>query len=788
MNQQIFVSLDLETTGFDKEKDQIIEFGAVKFNLDGSINETLQFLINPKTTIPEVVSHITNIFDKDVKDAPFFEHKKQEIIDFVEDYPIIGHNIQFDTNFLKTKGIPLINSEYDTCELASILIPGLPSYSLEIIAAILKLQHHEAHRALDDAIAAQYLFIELIKQFSGLPKELIDQIKTLSLKSEWPLKELLQHIEHIPNSGQTIEIADYGDTDPVYPAQRLSDEQLKSITNTAHTQLYDFSPPYQEAIHQIIETASPETYISLPTSLFRKIESTIPDNIAKLEQPQNYVSPSRLEEFKNKDNYKSHEFTALLKYLVWINQTKTGLLHEIKFLGKETQTLNQVCIDHHINALENEPFYQKALENDRKNPAICSHEYLISNNLHIKDLIIFNLENLTKTLHSNLSSYIKLDYLISTLEQLKTPDNTPLIGELITKSEILFGMIGIIFSNNNDDNFYSPKALITPELITSHNWQQAKISLKNLITASINLGDLNTRENQSTLQNWKHLLEKLHLMLITPHLEENTIWIEKDYSENIILRQNFNSIKDPLNQILKNCNHYRIISENLDLNDNGAFIKTLFGLDPDLPLENLDPKQENRNNITILNDIPDNDQHEKNTIEFLQEYIEKSTGNISIILNSKQKLRQLTIPLSRHFKNSPIKIISQLTGSLGKITQQFNQAGNQDPKDKAVVIMTSGFWENFRYQDQISHLIIHKIPFDPPSDTYLMSLSKQFTDPFNELQVPRAVIKMKKIINRINPENQIIILDGRLLTKNYGRQFIENFGSIPIITQTKALL
>src|SRR3990167_6103676 len=91
----MFISLDLETTGFEPAKDKIIEFGAVKFDFKKE-RERLTFLINPGITLPQIITHITNIKDRDLKDAPPLPEKLQEIKDFIGDLPIIGHNIQFD--------------------------------------------------------------------------------------------------------------------------------------------------------------------------------------------------------------------------------------------------------------------------------------------------------------------------------------------------------------------------------------------------------------------------------------------------------------------------------------------------------------------------------------------------------------------------------------------------------------------------------------------------------------------------------------------------------------------
>jgi len=160
----MFISLDLETTGFYPEKDKIIEFGAVKFDLNGQI-ETMQFLINPEKELPEIVKHITKIQDEDLIDAPLWEEKREEVQNFIQDFPIIGHNIKFDTAFLRANGIELTNPEFDTQTLSTILLHNLPSYSLEIISQLFDLKHQDKHRALDDAIAAMELFQELRKKY-----------------------------------------------------------------------------------------------------------------------------------------------------------------------------------------------------------------------------------------------------------------------------------------------------------------------------------------------------------------------------------------------------------------------------------------------------------------------------------------------------------------------------------------------------------------------------------------------------------------------------------------------
>ena len=200
----MFISLDLETTGLNNRTDKIIEFGATKFDLNGHV-ETFRTFVNPYVRIPEFITHITNIKDEDVKDAPGFPEVSGKIKEFIGNLPIIGHFISFDMGFMAENGLEFKNSTYDTSELARIFMPSLPSYSLEILSRLLNLTHEEKHRALDDSIAAQELFMKLIEIISHLPKDLFEEIKSLSQKSDWDFRGVLKEIKSTSTSRSSRE-------------------------------------------------------------------------------------------------------------------------------------------------------------------------------------------------------------------------------------------------------------------------------------------------------------------------------------------------------------------------------------------------------------------------------------------------------------------------------------------------------------------------------------------------------------------------------------------------------
>ena len=143
---QICVALDLETTGLDSDRDTIIEVGAVKFQGDLVI-DTFQSFVNPGRPIPEFIQRLTGITPSKVKRAPFFASISEELRDFLELYPVVGHNVNFDLGFLASHGLSLDNPAYDTWDLASFLLPRTMQYSLGHLASHFRIEHTTPHLA-----------------------------------------------------------------------------------------------------------------------------------------------------------------------------------------------------------------------------------------------------------------------------------------------------------------------------------------------------------------------------------------------------------------------------------------------------------------------------------------------------------------------------------------------------------------------------------------------------------------------------------------------------------------
>lgn len=149
-----YTIIDLETTGFIPGKDKIIEFAAVKVRNNKMVDE-IQQLFNPEINISSEVENLTGIRNDMVINAPFIENELEYLIDWIGDDIIVGHNVNFDIDFLYDECIrvlekPLSNDYFDTLYACKKLYPET-SHTLTDMLSVLGLQDSGCHhRALSD--------------------------------------------------------------------------------------------------------------------------------------------------------------------------------------------------------------------------------------------------------------------------------------------------------------------------------------------------------------------------------------------------------------------------------------------------------------------------------------------------------------------------------------------------------------------------------------------------------------------------------------------------------------
>src|SRR5215211_2734829 len=190
---QSIVTIDIETTGLNEERDAIIEIGAIRFK-GRRVEDEWSSLINPNRHIPEFISGLTGISDAEVRNAPRFPAVAAALGAFVGDAPIIGHNVRFDLGFLQRAGLFQYNEVIDTYELASVLMPTASRYNLGALGKQLGILLPATHRALDDARVTMAAFNRLFEIAQELPLEVVTEIVRLSEPIEWDAGWFFQEV------------------------------------------------------------------------------------------------------------------------------------------------------------------------------------------------------------------------------------------------------------------------------------------------------------------------------------------------------------------------------------------------------------------------------------------------------------------------------------------------------------------------------------------------------------------------------------------------------------------
>lgn len=190
---EVWVSLDLETTGLSPDADDIIEVGAVKFQ-GKRVLDTFETFVNPHRRLSDFIKRYTGIQQADVDGAPPFSVVSPKLAAFVGVAPVVGHNVGFDLGFLAAKGLRLHNTRSDTWDMAYVLLPQAPEYSLSKVSAQLKVAHPRPHRALDDAQVTKDLFLKLTEELERLDIFALAEMERLASRSSWVLDYQLRQM------------------------------------------------------------------------------------------------------------------------------------------------------------------------------------------------------------------------------------------------------------------------------------------------------------------------------------------------------------------------------------------------------------------------------------------------------------------------------------------------------------------------------------------------------------------------------------------------------------------
>lgn len=174
-----YVVLDLETTGLSAKNHKIIEIGAIRI-VNHRVEESFCCFVNPRMPIPSRVVALTGITDDMVLKGKQEDAALEELLTFLGEDIVIGHNVNFDYSFVKQWAVNhkrrLEVKGLDTLKMARKILPPDQPKKLESLCAYFGITRENAHRALDDALETYEVFERLCVLYREKEMEIPDPV------------------------------------------------------------------------------------------------------------------------------------------------------------------------------------------------------------------------------------------------------------------------------------------------------------------------------------------------------------------------------------------------------------------------------------------------------------------------------------------------------------------------------------------------------------------------------------------------------------------------------------
>ena len=191
--------------------------------------------------------------------------------------------------------------------------------------------------------------------------------------------------------------------------------------------------------------------------------------------------------------------------------------------------------------------------------------------------------------------------------------------------------------------------------------------------------------------------------------------------------------------------------------------------------------------VYVPSDIPEPGQpgYQRAVETALADLILATRGRALVLFTSHSQLQHTYRSIARKLEEEDILVLAQgLDGSRRQVLDTFKT------NERMALFGTRSFWEGVDVVGEaLSCLAIARLPFSVPSDPIFSARSETFDDPFGEYAVPEAVLRFRQGFGRLirskTDRGVVVVLDKRVLTKSYGKLFIE---SLPECTKQQGPL
>ena len=169
---------------------------------------------------------------------------------------------------------------------------------------------------------------------------------------------------------------------------------------------------------------------------------------------------------------------------------------------------------------------------------------------------------------------------------------------------------------------------------------------------------------------------------------------------------------------------------------------------------------------------------------WIQRFVGMTKGKAFVLFTSRAMLRKTADGMAAWFEEQGIRLLVQDKGnSRTRLLKEF-----KEDRD-SVLFGTDSFWQGVDVPGEaLSNVILTRLPFSVPDEPLFEArcerIKEKGGEPFRELQLPEAILKFRQGVGRLirsrEDRGQIAVLDGRILTKSYGKSFLKILPECPV--------
>jgi ATP-dependent DNA helicase DinG len=283
---------------------------------------------------------------------------------------------------------------------------------------------------------------------------------------------------------------------------------------------------------------------------------------------------------------------------------------------------------------------------------------------------------------------------------------------------------------------------------------------------------------------WKRSIELIEQFdLLTGVAPENTIHWFETYAHSFVLQLTPTIVAEQFKQHLQAQKRAWIFtSATLTVKNNFQLFVDSLGLEKALQLQLKSPFDFRKQALLYVpRGLPDPraPHYTEAVVEAAIPVVEAFRGRTFILFTS-YKAMEYAAELLKHRVTFPLLLQGTLPKQ--KLIEEFRQLGN------AILLGTSSFWYGVDVRgDTLSCVIIDKLPFASPDDPILKAkidmLRKKGLDPFQQYQLPLAVLILKqgagRLIRDATDRGILMICDPRIVAVRYGKTFLQSLPDMP---------